>query len=88
MCYTEAEVHGDHLRPKLYDLGLHSFVFCQDLNLIFPTLPCPTSFVRPSDLVLNCGHIVLRHSDGEEVVGPHVSLSSFSRLWRLFLRGL
>lgn len=84
----EAEAHGHGLQPKLSDSGLHSFVFCQDLSLIFPALSCPTSFARPSNLVLYCGHIVLRRSSDEEVVGLHVSLSSSSRLWRHFLRDL
>lgn len=56
LCHTEAETHGSHLQPRLADLGLHSFVFCQDLGLIFPTLPSPASFARHSNLVSYCGH--------------------------------
>lgn len=56
LCHTEAETHGSHLQLRLADLGLHSFVFCQDLSLIFPTLPSPASFARHSNLVSYCGH--------------------------------
>lgn len=72
------------LQLRLADLGLLSFVFCQDLSLVFPTLPSAPSFASHSKIVPYCGQEKLpRHSNGEGVVGLHVSLLS-SRLWRLF----
>lgn len=60
LCHTEAETHGSHLQPRLADLGLHSFVFCQDLGLVFPTLPSPASLARHSNLVPCWGTAVVR----------------------------
>lgn len=72
------------LQLRLADLRVLPFVFCQDLSLIFLTLPSPPSFASNSKIVPYCGQEKLpRHSNGEGVVGLHVPLPS-SRPWRPF----
>ena len=45
MCATQRQKLIDIiLWMRLADLGLLSFVYCQDLSLIFPTLPFAPSF--------------------------------------------